>query len=136
LQDCDYITLPRGTCFSERLNAVSRIRVANINWFSNGELAIEKVRVGLNSVTSADCPRLEIEFRWFLEMKHHGASRNLDSAQQLGSVARHQYFLSSHSSRACLLDSRSIPTLRVYDAVSFVYRADLSLHLQRGFFCL
>jgi hypothetical protein len=128
LQDCDYITLPRGTCFSERLNAVSRIRVANINWFSNGELAIEKVQVGLNSVTSADCPRLEIE--------HHGASRNLDSAQQLGSVARHQYFLSSHSSRACLLDSRSIPTLRVHDAVSFVYRAVLSLHLQRGFFCL
>jgi len=46
---------------------VSRMRVANITWASNGELAIEKVRVfpsesvsgGSNSVTSADCPGLK-----------------------------------------------------------------------------
>jgi hypothetical protein len=43
------------------------MRVANINWLSNGQLAIEKVRVfpsesvsgGLISVTSADCPGLK-----------------------------------------------------------------------------
>ena len=58
--------VPSGTFFSDRLNAVSRIRVANIRWFSKGELAIEKVRIlpsesvsgGLDNVTSADCPGL------------------------------------------------------------------------------
>lgn len=55
-------SVPTGALLSERLNAVSRIRVANINWLSDGELAIEKVRVfpsesvsgGLDNVTSAD----------------------------------------------------------------------------------
>src|SRR5437870_3893068 len=62
-----FTSVPRGIFFSERLNAVSRMRVANINWFSKEGLAIEKVRVfpsasvsgGLNNVTSADCPGLK-----------------------------------------------------------------------------
>src|SRR6202140_5500601 len=56
-----------GTVFSERLKAVSRIRVVNTNSFSKGGLAMEKVRVfpsasvcgGSMSVTSADCPALK-----------------------------------------------------------------------------
>ena len=38
-------SVPSGTVFNERLNAVSRIRVTNINRLSNGALAIENVRV-------------------------------------------------------------------------------------------
>jgi hypothetical protein len=39
-----FTTVPSGIFFSERLNAVSRMRVANISWSSNGALAMEKVR--------------------------------------------------------------------------------------------
>ena len=56
-----------GTPFSERLNAVSRIKVVKTNLFSNGALAMEKVRVfpsasvsgALRSVTSVYCPGLK-----------------------------------------------------------------------------
>jgi hypothetical protein len=66
-----------GTFFSERLNAVSRMRVVNINWFSKGGLAIEKVRVfpsasvsgGLESVRSADCPGLKSNREAFSKWK-------------------------------------------------------------------
>ena len=40
-----FTSVTRGTFFSERLKAVSRIRVVNTNSFSNGGLAMEKVRV-------------------------------------------------------------------------------------------
>ena len=59
-----------GTFFSERLKAVSRIRVVKTNSFSNGGLAMEKVRVFPTrgdfyaevemSVTSANCPALNL----------------------------------------------------------------------------
>ncbi|MGB9122690.1 MAG: hypothetical protein WCE73_18880 [Candidatus Angelobacter sp.] len=39
------IFVPNGTVCSERLNAVSRMRVAKTNSFSNGGLAMEKLRV-------------------------------------------------------------------------------------------
>src|SRR5258708_13675290 len=72
-----FTAVPMGTFFSERLNAVSRMRVVNINWFSNGELAIEKVRVfpsesvsgGLDSVTSADCPVFQSNSEGFSKWK-------------------------------------------------------------------
>lgn len=34
-----FTCVPRGTFFSETLNAVSRMRVANIRWLSKGEVA-------------------------------------------------------------------------------------------------
>jgi len=66
-----------GTFFSERLNAVSRIRVVNTNSFSNGGLAMEKVRVfpsasvsgGTVSVTSANCPALKLNPEGFSKWK-------------------------------------------------------------------
>ena len=39
-----FTAVPSGIFFSDRLNAVSRMRVANISWSSNGALAMEKVR--------------------------------------------------------------------------------------------
>src|SRR5215510_15247635 len=62
-----FTTVPSGTFVNERLNAVSRIRVANISWSSNGALAMEKVRTfplesvsgGFNNVRSEDCPGLK-----------------------------------------------------------------------------
>jgi hypothetical protein len=62
-----FTTVPSGIFFSERLNAVSRMRVANISWSSNGALAMEKVRTfpsasvsgGFGNVRSADCPGLK-----------------------------------------------------------------------------
>jgi hypothetical protein len=107
-----FTCVPRGTFFSERLNAVSRVRVANIKWFSKRGLAIEKVRVlpsesvsgGLESVRSADWPRLEIEWRRFLEIEGRGAFRNLKSIQQVALVSCHRNFVSSDES---LLDFRS-----------------------------
>ena len=63
-----FTSVASGTFFSERLKAVSRIRVVNTNSFSNGGLAMEKVRVfpsasvsgGSVSVTSANCPALNL----------------------------------------------------------------------------
>jgi len=57
-----------GTFFSERLKAVSRIRVGNTNSSAKGGLAMEKVRVfpsvsvssGSVSVTSADWPAVKL----------------------------------------------------------------------------
>jgi hypothetical protein len=99
-----FISVPRGIFFSERLNAVSRMRVVNIKWFSNGELAIEKVRVfpsasvsgALASVRFGGLSRFEIELRGFFEMEGHGAFRNLDLAQQSGSVTGDRNFFNSH----------------------------------------
>ena len=39
-----FISVSSGTFFGERLNAVSRMRFTNINWSSNAELAIDKIR--------------------------------------------------------------------------------------------
>lgn len=72
-----FTSVPSGRFFRERLNAVSRVRVANINWFSKGELAIENVRVfpsesvsgGFSSVTSADCPGLKSNCNGFSKWK-------------------------------------------------------------------
>ena len=58
--------VPSATFFNDRLKAVSRMRVANINWFSKVAQAIEKVRVfpsesvsgGFINVKSTDCPGL------------------------------------------------------------------------------
>jgi hypothetical protein len=66
-----FTSVASGTFFSERLKAVSRIRVVKTNSFSNGGLAMEKVRVlpsasvsgGSVSVTSANCPGLKLT-RW------------------------------------------------------------------------
>ena len=62
-----FTTVPSRTFFSERLNAVSRMRVANLTWSSNGALAMEKVRTfpsesvsgGFSNVRSTDCPGLK-----------------------------------------------------------------------------
>src|SRR5215467_12652688 len=62
-----FTTVPSGTFFNERLNAVSRIRVANISSSSNGALTMEKVRIfpsesvsgGFSNVRSTDCPGLK-----------------------------------------------------------------------------
>jgi hypothetical protein len=57
-----------GTFLSERLKAVSRILVVKSDSFSNGGLAMEKVRVfpsasvsgGSMRVTSANCPAVKL----------------------------------------------------------------------------
>src|SRR6187397_526298 len=62
-----FTTVPSGTFLSERLNAVSRMRVANLSWSLNGALAMEKVRTfpsesvsgGFSKVRSTDCPGLK-----------------------------------------------------------------------------
>ena len=62
-----FTTVPSATFFNDRLRAVSRMRVANTNWFSKVALTIEKVRVfpsesvsgGFINVRSTDCPGLK-----------------------------------------------------------------------------
>ena len=62
-----FTAVPSPMFLNERLNAVSRILVANTSWFSNGALAMENVRVfpsesvsgGFISVKSTDCPVLK-----------------------------------------------------------------------------
>src|ERR1017187_3428225 len=68
-----------GTRFSERLKAVSRIRVVNTNSFAKGGLAIENVRVfspGVSFRWVGEChigklARSEAESGWLLEVKGH-----------------------------------------------------------------
>src|SRR5260370_41087970 len=72
-----FTSVPRAIFFSERLNAVSRMRVAKVSWFSKEGLAIEKVRVfpsasvsgGLDNVRSADCPGLKSKCGGFSKWK-------------------------------------------------------------------
>ena len=81
-----------GTFFNERLKAVSRIRVVKTNSFSNGGLAMEKVRVFPSASVSGgsmecdigELPCFELESGRLLEMKGHRTFRNFFSANQLG----------------------------------------------------
>jgi hypothetical protein len=91
-----------GTFFSERLKAVSRIRVVNTSSFSNGALAIEKVRVSLcvsfrwvSECQIGGLPRFEVESRRLFEVKGHRTFCNFFPAHQPG-LNRHQDRIGSH----------------------------------------
>jgi hypothetical protein len=90
-------SVPIGTLFSERLNAVSRIQVVKTNSLSNGELAMEKVditpcvnfrRVAQYQVSIL--PRFEIDSGRLLEVKGHSTFSNFFSTHQLGRLTYHQ----------------------------------------------
>ena len=99
-----FTTVPSGIFFSERFNAVSRMRVANLSWSSNGALAIEKVRTfpsasvsgGFSNVAFNGLLGLEIKCRRLLKLKGHSSFRSVSSIQELGCVSRYRDSFSSH----------------------------------------
>jgi hypothetical protein len=86
-----------GSFFSERLKAVSRIRVVNTNSFSKGGLAMEKVRVfslgirirRVDEYHIGGLPRFEGEPGRLLEVKGYRPLRNFFPTYQLGLLICH-----------------------------------------------
>ena len=100
-----FISVSSGTFFGERLNAVSRMRFTNINWSSNAELAIDKIRGfpselflgGSATFPSAACPGARSNCAGFSRWKVTVRSPASTSAEQNGFATGDRNFFASHA---------------------------------------